>query len=94
MEFQEILFLVIPDNLKLISLERIKVLWDNKKKELITELEVGDIVLLETGDRVPADTRILECQGELIIFSVLQNLKKNSKVKENQQPLECIYELY
>ncbi|XP_034937054.1 sodium/potassium-transporting ATPase subunit alpha-like [Chelonus insularis] len=29
----------------------------------VTELVVGDIVLLETGDRVPADIRILECQG-------------------------------
>lgn len=45
--------------------ERAKVLRDGERKELlVTELVVGDIVLLETGDRVPADIRILECQGE------------------------------
>ncbi|XP_011883537.1 PREDICTED: sodium/potassium-transporting ATPase subunit alpha-like [Vollenhovia emeryi] len=44
--------------------QRAKVLRDGERKELLaTELVVGDIVLLETGDRVPADIRILECQG-------------------------------
>ncbi|XP_018365109.1 PREDICTED: sodium/potassium-transporting ATPase subunit alpha-like isoform X2 [Trachymyrmex cornetzi] len=44
--------------------QRAKVLRDSERKELLaTELVVGDIVLLETGDRVPADIRILECQG-------------------------------
>lgn len=43
-----------------------KILRDDERKELpVTELVVGDIVLLETGDRVPADIRILECQGEV-----------------------------
>jgi len=43
-----------------------KVLRDSERKELLaTELVVGDIVLLETGDQVPADIRILECQGEV-----------------------------
>lgn len=42
-------------------------LRDNEKKELrVAELVVGDIVLLETGDRVPADIRILECQGKFV----------------------------
>lgn len=46
--------------------QRAKVLRDGERKELlVTELVVGDIVLLETGDRVPADIRILECQGEV-----------------------------
>jgi len=46
--------------------QRAKVLRDSERKELLaTELVVGDIVLLETGDRVPADIRILECQGEV-----------------------------
>lgn len=45
--------------------QRAKVLRDGERKEvLVTELVVGDIVLLETGDRVSADIRILECQGE------------------------------
>ncbi|XP_076627752.1 sodium/potassium-transporting ATPase subunit alpha [Colletes latitarsis] len=44
--------------------QKAKVLRDGAKKELcVAELVVGDIVLLETGDRVPADIRILECQG-------------------------------
>lgn len=46
--------------------QRAKVLRDGERKEVLaTELVVGDIVLLETGDRVPADIRILECQGEV-----------------------------
>ena len=45
--------------------QKTKVLRDSEKKELnVTELVVGDIVLVETGDRVPADIRILECQGD------------------------------
>lgn len=45
--------------------QRANVLRDGERKELpATELVVGDIILLETGDRVPADIRILECQGE------------------------------
>ncbi|OAD62820.1 Sodium/potassium-transporting ATPase subunit alpha, partial [Eufriesea mexicana] len=44
--------------------QKTKVLRNGEKKELcVAELVVGDIVLLETGDRVPADIRILECQG-------------------------------
>ncbi|XP_012535956.1 sodium/potassium-transporting ATPase subunit alpha [Monomorium pharaonis] len=44
--------------------QRAKVLRDGERKEVLaTELVVGDIVLLETGDRVPADIRVLECQA-------------------------------
>ncbi|XP_054008897.1 sodium/potassium-transporting ATPase subunit alpha-like [Hylaeus anthracinus] len=44
--------------------QKTTVLRDGEKKELsVAELVVGDIVLLETGNRVPADIRILECQG-------------------------------
>nr|XP_003701662.1 PREDICTED: sodium/potassium-transporting ATPase subunit alpha-like [Megachile rotundata] len=44
--------------------QKAKVLRDGEKKELsVAELVVGDIVLLETGERVPADIRVLECQG-------------------------------
>ncbi|KAG6798721.1 sodium/potassium-transporting ATPase subunit alpha [Apis mellifera caucasica] len=44
--------------------QKTKVLRDGQKKEVfVAELVVGDIVLLETGERVPADIRILECQG-------------------------------
>lgn len=51
--------------------QRAKVLRDGERKELlVTELVVGDIVLLETGDRVPADIRILECQGEVYLAIV------------------------
>lgn len=48
--------------------ERAKILRDGERKELlVTELVVGDIVLLEIGDRVPADIRILECQGKTCV---------------------------
>ncbi|XP_033341724.2 sodium/potassium-transporting ATPase subunit alpha [Megalopta genalis] len=44
--------------------QRATVLRDGEKRELcVAELVAGDIVLIETGDRVPADIRILECQG-------------------------------
>ncbi|XP_043275760.1 sodium/potassium-transporting ATPase subunit alpha-like, partial [Venturia canescens] len=44
--------------------QRTKVIRDSETRELnVTELVVGDIVLVETGDRIPADIRILECQG-------------------------------
>lgn len=45
-----------------------KVIRDAERRDIyVTELVVGDIVLLETGDRVPADIRILECQGRLLL---------------------------
>nr|XP_034194731.1 sodium/potassium-transporting ATPase subunit alpha-like isoform X2 [Osmia lignaria] len=44
--------------------QKAMVLRDGSKKKLnVAELVAGDIVLLETGDRVPADIRVLECQG-------------------------------
>ncbi|XP_029033740.2 sodium/potassium-transporting ATPase subunit alpha-like isoform X2 [Osmia bicornis bicornis] len=44
--------------------QKTMVLRDGSKKKLnVAELVAGDIVLLETGDRVPADIRVLECQG-------------------------------
>lgn len=47
--------------------QKTKVLRDGQKKEVfVAELVVGDIVLLETGERVPADIRILECQGKSV----------------------------
>lgn len=43
-------------------------LRDSERRELnVTELVPGDIVLIETGDRVPADIRILECQGKTFL---------------------------
>jgi len=64
--------------------QRAKVLRDSERKELlVTELVVGDIVLLETGDRVPADIRILECQGEVSCHRITRGflvfLKRKNK---------------
>lgn len=51
--------------------QKAKVLRDGQKKEVfVPELVVGDIVLLETGERVPADIRILECQGKSVSLAV------------------------
>ncbi|XP_015599395.1 sodium/potassium-transporting ATPase subunit alpha [Cephus cinctus] len=54
----------IMESFKQMLPEKTKVLRDSELKEIyVSELVLGDIVLLETGDRVPADIRILECQG-------------------------------
>lgn len=59
--------------------QRANVLRDGERKELpVTELVVGDIVLLETGDSVPADIRILKCQGEAPYSGSLIFLQKIS----------------
>lgn len=46
-----------------LAAEQCRVIRDGKKSLLdASELVPGDIILLEPGDRVPADARLLECQ--------------------------------
>ena len=43
---------------------RVKVLRDGNEKEIDSDgLVIGDIVLLNAGDKVPADGRIIDCKG-------------------------------
>ncbi|MFH1695871.1 MAG: cation-translocating P-type ATPase [Candidatus Micrarchaeota archaeon] len=52
------------DALKRIVKPTTKVIRNNKVKKILTrELVLGDIVLLETGDKIPADAKILEVIG-------------------------------
>lgn len=52
------------DSLKKMSLPFIKVRRSGKIESIKTEeLVVGDIVLIEAGDFVPADMRLIECNG-------------------------------
>lgn len=40
------------------------ILRDGKRVEIIAEkLVVGDIVFIKGGDKIPADLRLLDCQG-------------------------------
>ena len=49
-------------NLKKLSSPTAKVLRDGKTTVLASEdITVGDVVLLEAGDRIPADGRLIEC---------------------------------
>ncbi|MBF0362350.1 MAG: HAD-IC family P-type ATPase [Oligoflexia bacterium] len=49
-----------------------KVIRDGTKKEIdATEVVEGDIVLLESGDKVPADLRLFECQSLKVDESML-----------------------
>ncbi|MFH1664095.1 MAG: cation-translocating P-type ATPase [archaeon] len=52
------------DSLKKIVKSATKVIRNNKVKKILTrELVPGDVLLLETGDKVPADAKILEVIG-------------------------------
>ena len=70
-----------------------KVLRDNKVLEIdSSNLVPGDIIFLESGDKVPADGRIIECTNFQVDESTLtgesQNQAKNSKVLTNDTPLD------
>ena len=50
--------------LKKMSASTCKVIRDNTIQTIVTEeLVVGDIILVEAGDSVPADARIIECSN-------------------------------
>ena len=72
------------ENLKKLSANTCKVRRDNKETTLPCEqVTVGDIVLLEEGDIIPADCRIVECNGLLCDESALTGesggVEKNSE---------------
>lgn len=71
---------------------RVKVLRDNRKCEIdSTNLVIGDIVLLESGDKISSDMRILESHNLQVDESTLTgesvNETKNGKVLPKDVPL-------
>lgn len=64
--------------------EKVNVLRDNKEKEILsTDLVVGDIVILTSGDKIGADIRLIETHNFTVDESVLTGeslpVEKNSK---------------
>ncbi len=60
------------DSLKKLSIPYTKVIRDNEKITISSrELVVGDIVLVEAGDYVPADGRIIESQSLKIVEGMI-----------------------
>ncbi|CEH35187.1 cation-translocating P-type ATPase [Romboutsia lituseburensis] len=77
------------ESLKKLSAPQAKVLRNNHKLSIpARELVVGDIVLLEAGDYIPADGRIIEAQTLKIVEGMLTGesepvLKHNEKIDED-----------
>src|SRR3989344_1845328 len=77
---------------------KIKVLRNNIK-EIIEKkyLVLGDIVLIETGDIIPAELRILSCQNFLVDESILTGesapiFKDSEKLPKEEKRPQGIYE--
>lgn len=68
---------------------KVKVLRDGKEHEIdSSELVIGDVVLLESGNKISADLRIIECHNLQIDESILTGesvniVKSNRIVSEN-----------
>ena len=78
------------NSLKSLSSPRIKVLRNGDKIEISSDMVVpGDIMLLEAGDMIPADGRILESFSLLVNESSLtgesDNVEKQSNVIEDKE---------
>lgn len=76
------------ESLKKLSAPQAKVIRDNQKKTISArELVPGDIVILEAGDYIPADGRIIEAQTLKIVEGMLTGesepvLKHNEKIDD------------
>ena len=84
--------------LKKLSAPKINVLREGKIKEIDTkEVVVGDIVILEAGDYVPADGRIIESIGLKAEESALTGesvaVEKNTSVIKEEEDLACRYNM-
>ena len=69
-----------------------RVIRDGEEKEIeSSELVVGDIILLESGDKISADARIIECHNFQVDESALTgeslNEVKSTEVLEEKTPL-------
>ena len=77
------------ESLKKLSAPKAKVIRDNQKQTIEgRELVPGDIVILEAGDYIPADGRIIDAQTLKIVEGMLTGesepvLKHNEKIDED-----------
>lgn len=78
------------DSLKKLSVPNAKVIRENKKLTLPSrELVPGDIVILEAGDYVPADGRIIESQTFKVIEGMLTGESEPVLKTEDKIDNEC-----
>lgn len=77
------------DSLKKLSIPYTKVIRDNEKITISSrELVVGDIVLLEAGDYVPADGRIIESQSLKVVEGMITGESEPILKAEEEIPLD------
>ncbi len=78
------------DSLKKLSVPNAKVIRENRKLTLPSrELVPGDIVILEAGDYVPADGRIIEAQTFKVVEGMLTGESEPVLKTENKIDNEC-----
>ncbi len=78
------------DSLKKLSVLNAKVIRENRKITIPSrELVVGDIVILEAGDYVPADGRIIECQTFKVVEGMLTGESEPVLKIEDKIDNEC-----
>ncbi len=80
------------DNLKKLSAPNAKVLRDGESKVIPSdEIVVGDILLLEAGDQIPADGRLIECASlqtnESALTGESTNIDKSMELIDREVPL-------
>ena len=72
------------EQLKNMTSHEAVVIRDGETKKIIaSELTIGDVVVLEEGDNVPADLRLLESYDLMVDESALTGESKPSKKDEN-----------
>ena len=77
------------DSLKKLSIPYTKVIRDNEKITISSrELVVGDIVLLEAGDYVPADGRVIESQSLKVVEGMITGESEPILKGEEEIPLD------
>lgn len=78
------------DSLKKLSVPNAKVIRDNKKITIPSrELVAGDIVILEAGDYVPSDGRIIESQTFKVVEGMLTGESEPVLKTEDKIDNEC-----
>lgn len=69
---QEVRAKIIIDRLKKLSLKQAKVLRDSKEQTVpVSDLVIGDVVMLSAGDRVPVDGSVLKSEYVELDESIL-----------------------